>query len=613
MQGPSRHHLPWRFYVSLLALPLTVVVIVTALAIGAVNVLSAVRAYVGGESLWSKSRSEAVQHLLRYAESHDEADLQRFHSTLSVIHFDRLARETMMRPGFDDAEARGYFAAAGNAPQDVGKMVTLFRYFGHLWLFNEARETWARGDSLVDQLQARAEQLRQVVAAGAPNERVRAAVAKVMDVNAELQRAERHFSITVGQTSRQTETLLIASLVTIACVLTLVSLLQMRRVLLKQAEQQAALDAVNRSWELASKSVGIGLYEMDHAAQTISLDAKSAEFHGLGTQPVVVPRATVRALIIEEDAAPTRGGIDAAIDTGELYKIVYRVRWPDQSVHALEATGRLLRPTPAEPGRLVGVLRDVTDELARTETASRREAAERVAQAQRQFLSRLSHELRTPLNAILGFAQLMMMRTDQLSPAQTRQLEMIFGAGKQLLALVEDVLDLSKVESGDVRVEQREVDVCATLRACAALIEGQRARLGVALVDRLPATPLMALADPQRLQQVFTNLLTNACKYNRPDGQVLLEARLSGDQVLIDITDTGIGLGEDDIAQLFQPFKRVAPGTHIEGTGLGLYIVKQLVERMQGCVSVRSNRGQGSCFTVALPALPVTTVAKAGA
>lgn len=604
MQPSSRQPLPWRFYASLLALPVTVVVVVAVLAIAAVNVLGAVRAYVGGESMWSKSRSEAVQYLLRYAESRDEADLQRFHSTLSVTHFDRLARETMMQPGFDSTVARRHLINAGNAPDDAGNMVALFRYFGDLWLFKEARETWARGDALIELLQAQAEVLHQAVQQGASDADIRSAVTGMMEINTQLQQTERHFSSTLGHSSRQTETLLVGSLVAVALTLSLVSLLQVRRVLLKQTEHQAELDAVSRRWELASQSAGLGLYELDEATDTITLDGKSASMHGLGNQPIVVARATIRALIVDDDAKSTRSQVDSVLEAGGLYTITYRVRWNDQSVHALQAVGRMISTSPGGPSRLIGVLRDVTDELAQVEMATKREAAERVAQAQRHFLSRLSHELRTPLNAILGFTQLMLMHTDTLSPAQSRQLEMILGAGKQLLALVEDVLDLSKVESGDVRIEQQLVDVCATLRNCAALVDGQRARLKLTFDDRLPADPVLAYADPQRLHQICTNLLTNACKYNRPDGQVILEARSLGDRVEIEITDTGVGLTANEIAQLFQPFKRVASAGNIEGTGLGLYIVKLLAERMHGQVSVRSDKGQGSRFTVTLPTAP---------
>jgi signal transduction histidine kinase len=114
-----------------------------------------------------------------------------------------------------------------------------------------------------------------------------------------------------------------------------------------------------------------------------------------------------------------------------------------------------------------------------------------------------------------------------------------------------------------------------------------------------------AQADPQRLQQIVMNLLSNACKYNTQDGQIVITARQEGAHVLIDISDTGIGLSADDAAQLFQPFKRITPKPQIEGTGLGLYIVRQLIERMNGQVSVHSEKGVGSRFTITLPTAAV--------
>ncbi|HET6789433.1 MAG TPA: HAMP domain-containing sensor histidine kinase, partial [Aquabacterium sp.] len=254
----------------------------------------------------------------------------------------------------------------------------------------------------------------------------------------------------------------------------------------------------------------------------------------------------------------------------------------------------------------VGVVRDVTEERAQVEMAMKRDAAERVARAQREFLSRLSHELRTPLNAILGFAQLMLIDTSRaLPPTQTRQAQLILTAGRQLLSLIEDVLDLSKVESGDIPMCIQTVEVSQSLRACLPLIDTVREGMNITLVDHLPADALMAQADPQRLQQIFMNLLTNACKYNRPDGRVTLDGRLEDQQVIIEITDTGLGLSPDELGQLFQPFKRITPRPEVEGTGLGLYIVRQLVERMGGQVSVHSRKGEGSCFTVRLPAAPL--------
>jgi len=598
----ARPAMPWRLYAHVLALPLVVMALITAIAISAVNVLGGVRAYVSGESVWSKSRSEAVQHLLRYADSRDARDLQRFHAALTSPRHNRTAREAMSRAELNQELVRSAMIGGGSAPEDVDNMIFLFRRFGHLWLFKDAVADWTHGDTLIEQLNAHAEQLRQAVAAHASPTQMREILDRMMAVNDELQRTERHFSTALGQAARQTETLLIASMIAIALILAFVSSVQVRRVLIKQAEHQARLDTVSRRWELASTAAGMGLYELDHATETITFDAKSAAMHGLNAEPIVLPRTTVRALIMAEDADKTRADTDAALDAGSIYKIVYRVRWPDHSVHTLEATGRMVQTHPHQPGRLIGVLRDITDERAQANAAIERDAATRVAQAQREFLSRLSHELRTPLNAILGFAQLMLLDRQRLSNNHINQLDMIHSAGQQLLRLVEDVLDLSKVETGDILIEPQDVDACALLRSCAAMIETHSARAQVSLIDRLPARPLVMRADARRLQQVFINLLTNACKYNRPGGTVVLDARSSADRILINITDTGFGLSASEAEQIFQPFKRFNNDPTIEGTGLGLYIVKQLIDRMQGQISVTSDPGSGTCFTLSLPA-----------
>ncbi|HEX5372826.1 MAG TPA: ATP-binding protein [Aquabacterium sp.] len=603
MEGPPSRQAPWRLQFRLLAPSLVMVVLVAMLAVNVVNVLGAVRAYVSGESLWSKSRSEAVQHLLQYAESREPDKLQAFHQALQLPEGDRLAREGMSRPHLDRASVRAHLITGGNHPDDVDNMIVLFRRFGDQWVFRDALADWVRGDQLIAQLKSQAAQLQQDIQGGAPEERIDARIDAILQINAALTTTERHFSASLGQAARVTEQLLIASVVVVALTVSILSIAWTRRTFTRQAEHQAMLGTINRRWELASASAGLGVYELDAATAEVHLDAKAAALHGLGDAPVVIPRAQLNEMVLQDDLEVARDAVDRALQSGEVFKMSYRLRRTDQVVRWLEATGRLVMNPRLQQVRVVGVVRDVTEERAQVEMAMKRDAAERVARAQREFLSRLSHELRTPLNAILGFAQLMLIDTSRaLPPTQTRQTQLILTAGRQLLSLIEDVLDLSKVESGDIPMSIQAVDVCQSLRACLPLIDTVREKLNITLEDHLPTDALMAQADPQRLQQVLMNLLTNACKYNRPGGRVTLDGRLEGPHVVIDITDTGLGLSPDELGQLFQPFKRIAPQPEIEGTGLGLYIVRQLVERMGGQVSVHSRKGEGSCFTVRLPA-----------
>ncbi|HET8871400.1 MAG TPA: ATP-binding protein, partial [Aquabacterium sp.] len=490
---------------------------------------------------------------------------------------------------------------------DVTNMVRLFHWFGDQWVLHDAKAIWRKGDELIDQLKQQGEDLRQLVTRKAPPEAIEAQTQKIIELNVELNRAGVQFTQVLGQAARVTEGLLIGGLIGVAVLLSLVSIAQVRQVLIKQARHQEAISQVHRRWELASRAAGFGLYEMDQATGLIALDEKAAALHGLPPQATVVPRTTIRDLIVEGDAARTRQETDQALRDGQDYKVVYRVIHPNGQIRALEATGRLIQADKNHPARLMGILRDVTDELNQAELALRRDAAERVAQAQREFLSRLSHELRTPLNAILGFAQLMQMDRQHTSAAQIQQVEMILGAGQQLLSLVEDVLDLSKVESGHIHMQLQPVDAVCAVRSCLPLIDGHLKRHQLHLIEALPAEPLWVHADPQRLHQILINLLTNACKYNREGGSVTVSVTAQTEsprRIRISVGDSGMGMTQDELNELFQPFKRINPNPEVEGTGLGLYIVKQLVDRMNGEVEVVSEAGHGSTFTILLPEDP---------
>jgi signal transduction histidine kinase len=602
MQGQTRIQAPWRFFIRVLTPSLLTLVLVAALAISAVNVLGGVRAYVAGESMWSKARSEAVFHVLRYAQSHEAADLVAYREALKVPEGDRLAREAMNHDPMDRPRISAYLQAGGNHADDVDNMIMLFQRLADRWVFKEALQAWIEGDALILQLDGQAHALEEAVRAQAPLQQIQVNTSQIVTINDKLKQHEFHFGQSLGRAARMTENALIGTIIGSALLLSLINILLTRRMLNEQVAHQATLAGVNRRWELASTAAGLGLYELNTATDEVQLDAKAAKLHGLGDQPITVPRQTLRRLILTEDQPQVRQQVDKAGQTSQVLKLIYRIRCPDASIHTLEATGRMEGPALDAPARLIGVVRDITEELAQAEAAMERDAAERVSQAQRDFLSRLSHELRTPLNAILGFAQLMLsQRTPPLPASSVRQTQLILTAGEHLLALVEDVFDLSKVESGQIPMTLQSVDLVATLRACLSLVDGARARLDVHIVDELPQRPLMVQADPQRLLQIFMNLLSNACKYNQQGGEVRLRARQEGQRVLADVLDSGVGLTPQEIDQLFQPFKRIDVSTHVEGTGLGLYIVKQLAEHMNGHVSVQSHKGRGSRFTLDLP------------
>lgn len=595
---------PWRLYLGLLAPSLAVVCLVALLAVTSVNVLAAVRAYVSGESLWSKARHEAFLHLLDYAQSREPIHFARYEEALAVPLGDRQARQEMERPDPDMARIRAGFIQGGVHPDDIDGMVSLFRRLGDQPMFRDALNAWVEGDALIDRMRESARQLRLQVERGDAPGALTPALRQLRDINDQLTFMEKQFSASLATASRLTESLLVGSILLSAVLLSLLSVAVMRRSLSRQTAHQRALAEANDRWALAAAASEVGLFEVDIARDLIHMDGRASALYGMGDQGVTMPRPQVRDMIDEQDRDHLRQGMNDSLNHGAVLKKRHLTHGADGVARLLETTGRMDHSSAAAGSRLVGVVRDVTAEQAQSDLAAQRDAARQVAESQRMFLSRLSHELRTPLNAILGFAQLLHLDTCRtLTDSQTQQVQWILSAGQQLLALVEDVLDLTKVEAGEVRMNLQAVEIGPMLEGSLALLDGVATRYRVSFIDRLPARPLRARADPQRLQQVFMNLLSNGCKYNRPGGQVTIDGRLEGDEVVIDIADNGIGMTPEDAGQLFQPFKRVVSSAHyIEGTGLGLYIVKLLVERMRGEVTVDTREGMGSCFTLRLPA-----------
>ncbi len=279
---------------------------------------------------------------------------------------------------------------------------------------------------------------------------------------------------------------------------------------------------------------------------------------------------------------------------------------PDGALRYLDAVGVLRDSRDAAP-QMFGVLRDVTDEVSRTSNQLEKEAAERTARARTEFLSRLSHELRTPLNAILGLAQVIEMDPGEpLRPRQAARIKLLLESGWQLLHLVDDVLDITSIDSGFVTVRSAPTDLRQVVDSSLSLVEPERQAFEIEVRNEVPEQLEPVLADPRRLQQVLVNLFSNGCKYNRRGGRLTIACRDLGPRVCLDIEDEGVGLSEGELAELFQPFKRLGKTTDVPGTGLGLTVVRMLVRQMDGTVEVTSTLGRGTRFTLCLPRVHAT-------
>jgi len=295
-----------------------------------------------------------------------------------------------------------------------------------------------------------------------------------------------------------------------------------------------------------------------------------------------------------------------AVNTG-YQRVEESMEQLDGKLHIYQ-TQKFAIPRSGHKPLIGGIALDITDRiLGEEETRKARHEAEKANFAKSEFLSRMSHELRTPLNSILGFAQLMDL--GELNLAHRKGINHILSSGKHLLNLINEVLDISSIESGWLSFAMQPVQLNGIIMDMIDIIQPDVIKLRIKIqLLQSPTNKLFVNADPNRLKQVLLNLINNAVKYNHEGGSILISTELiatngnSQPMLRIAIHDTGMGIKPENLEKLFLPFERIgAEKTVIEGTGLGLTVVKKLTEAMGGIVGVESKAGNGSTFWIELP------------
>ncbi len=368
--------------------------------------------------------------------------------------------------------------------------------------------------------------------------------------------------------------------------------------------QAPSLDTLSgdQHYRAMFEAAGVGIARLTPSGHFIEVNQRFADITGRSRDNLI--GLHYQDISHPDDAAGSAAAMEGIL-AGSQDRLAREKRYlrPDgQIVHAM-LNSVMLRDDNGRPVQMVSVIEDISERVRMQEALSSARAAERASKAKTEFLSRMSHELRTPLNAMLGFAQL--LRVDPrnpLNPVQRQKVEHIEKAGAHLLAMMTDVLDLSRIEAGSLPMSIETLAVSKVMEETVALLSNQAADAGLKLVHHLPDAGVYVKADRVRLRQVISNLLSNAIKYNRAGGQVMLEAMALHEQVLITVSDTGQGMTPEQINHLFEPFNRLgAERTAIEGTGIGLVIVKRLLDLMDGRIEVSSTPGNGTSFRVWLP------------
>ncbi|MCE1235072.1 MAG: PAS domain-containing sensor histidine kinase [Hyphomicrobiales bacterium] len=352
-----------------------------------------------------------------------------------------------------------------------------------------------------------------------------------------------------------------------------------------------------------------------HAADGSIVFVTPAAERVLGVQSDAIRGDGLFRMVHVGDRPAYLTALSDAASRGRSATVEFRVRVDDATGRHrwlwLELSCRPLddRDPLVGAAQVVAVTRDVTERKAQeAELLAAREAAEEASFAKTRFLANVSHELRTPLNAIIGFSEMLSAEIfgPLGDPRQREYVELIHESGRHLLQVVNDILDMSKIESGTFDVVPEPFDLLPLLdsvRQMMSLQAGERGlRIEVETADRLPEI----VADRRACKQILINLMSNAVKFTDRNGVVTLGARREGDHVAVFVRDTGIGIAEKDIARLGTPFVQADSGydRRHEGTGLGLSVVKGLTRLHGGAMSIESRLGEGTCVTVRLPLVP---------
>lgn len=359
--------------------------------------------------------------------------------------------------------------------------------------------------------------------------------------------------------------------------------------------------------QLAIEASGIGIWSYDYDSGATTFDARMNELWGRTKDSTPITRETWLDRIHPDDRDMMAARADAVREGHSDFELEHRIVLPDGRIRHLYVQSVLQRYPDGRVRRLIGTNWDMTDQIEAAEVLRRaRDEAESASQAKSRFLANMSHELRTPLNAIIGFSEAMKSGIVNITNADlVRSYSAdIHASGQHLLSIINDLLDLSRIEAGRFAIETAELDLRDVINDVANVMRGQTEAAGLTLDFDIPAAVPAARADERAMRQVLLNLLSNAVKFTPAGGRITCGLCADdGGRVRCWVADTGIGIPAKDIPRLMQPFAQVNSvySRQHQGAGLGLAIVRALVGMQGGEIVLTSEPGKGTVVTVTLP------------
>jgi signal transduction histidine kinase len=557
----------------------------------AIELVNETRAYAVGEGRYSKAQKMAVLDLYRYAHSENDADFQEFLVDIRIPRGDETAQKSLSRSPADVETARRGLIAGNNHPDDIDGLINLYRRFYWWRPFAEAVDDWRIADEQVEDLVAQGFRLRARVHAGRLDEATRQdALHRIEALDAAITDRENTFSTHMSEASRLATTLVVWGIGVATVLLWAIGIAFAVRLLRRQIALDDQLSSSEQRFRDYAEVASDWYWETDAANRIIYVSLPNG---ALGADAALLVRGRA------DNAAQGAETLRAFAERRPFRGLCLRF---DKSYQAISG-----KPRFAADGTFLGYRGVGTDITAQVDDAhALRDAKERAEVANRaksEFLANMSHELRTPLNAVLGFSDIIRGRMfgSEVSDRYADYANDIHNSGSHLLSIINDILDLSKIEAGQETVFEEE-------RTLASLVEEVRTLLGetrhAEFVVALPEPAPRLRVDSRKFRQILVNLLSNAFKFTPAGGTVTLAAEVDTAGLCVRVRDTGIGIAPEDIETVLSPFGQVesAFARRHHGTGLGLPLAKSLTELHGGTLGVESVLNEGTVVTVRLPA-----------
>ena len=593
-----------------LVLPFVLVVLVLlALATTSLLTLSTLRAYVNGESLWSKAQQDAVFHLVDYARTGDAGDLARFHASIAVVLGDRAAREEIAKPEYEYAAAEAGFLAGGNHPDDIPSIVMLLRHFAWVPFVERAVDLWRAADVEIDNLIAMGGRIETAIRNGAGEQRLDDLVHEAIELNDRVRPLENAFSDTLREGSRWTTRVLVTTMMLAAVTLLFFVVMQTRRLVHGAHRAEQALRASEARFRALTRLTADWYWQQDENLRFTSIDSGLGVLAGfdpsanLGKTRWEVPGLQFDPEVLRrhrEDLAARRPFHDLEFrraDSDDQPIWVSVSGEPRYDVHGkfigYHGTGRVITDRKLAQLEVERLNRDLEARV-RARTAEL-ETANRELEA---FSYSIAHDLAAPLRSINARVTALAEDHAALLGAEGQSaIDRVRDATVRMGQLIDDLLRLSMATRREMR--RGTVDIAAIANGIAADLA--TAHPGRTVAWRVATVP-PADADPDLIAIALANLLDNAWKFtsHRRDAAVELDTIDEGGETWYRIRDNGVGFDNAYVDQIFKPFHRLHDAREFPGTGIGLAIVERVVTRHGGKVRAESIAGEATSFSFTL-------------